>query len=362
MKRLFFILVLAILGQCIMAQVTLQPGIPAVGLIQKNQLWNVLVINSSNIQYDCRLELVLSDRASGQEVLTATTNQFYIAPGARQLNINSLAPVQYNYILAGIDNSLQGLLPAGSYTACYALINRGTRLSFAEDCVQFDTEPLSPPMLIFPADSSVLEIAPPQFSWTPPTPAGMLSQLRYEIIITAINDGQKASEALQENIPNYSDGNLLNNVLNYPSSATTFEKNKWYAWQIIARDGRNYAGKSETWTFKIQDTRDINKIIAQTPFIKLKKDNPEKGIAPDGILKISYINETADSMVVVKIIDLGKQHTTIPKFSVLLQPGENLIEYDLKKIMQLKDGKLYEAQIINGRKEKWVMQFEKHQY
>ena len=38
------------------------------------------------------------------------------------------------------------------------------------------------------------------------------------------------------------------------------------------------------------------------------------------------------------------------------------IEYDLKKIMQLKDGKLYEAQIINGRKEKWVMQFEKHQY
>ncbi|MBK7883778.1 MAG: hypothetical protein IPJ81_08250 [Chitinophagaceae bacterium] len=73
-----------------MAQVILQPNIPVVGLIQKNQLWNILVVNSTNSQFDyCRLEMVLSDRATGQEVLTASTGQFTLPPGAKQLNINA---------------------------------------------------------------------------------------------------------------------------------------------------------------------------------------------------------------------------------------------------------------------------------
>jgi hypothetical protein len=38
--------------------------------------------------------------------------------------------------------------------------------------------------------------------------------------------------------------------------------------------------------------------------------------------------------------------------------GENLIEYDLSKIMTVEQGKVYQAQIINSRQEKWLAQFE----
>ncbi|MBK7883779.1 MAG: hypothetical protein IPJ81_08255 [Chitinophagaceae bacterium] len=261
-----------------------------------------------------------------------------------------------------MDNSLQGLLPAGNYTVCYALRNTGIKeTNLAEECIQFDTEPLTPPFLILPADSSILENAPAQFSWIPPTPNGMFAKLRYEILITAINDGQSPGEALQENIPFFSDGNLYTNLLNYPSSATTFNKDKWYAWQVVARDDKNYAGKSEVWVFKINNSPET-KIIAQMPFVKMKKNNPEKGIAPNGVLKVSYINETADNAAIIKIIDMANSLKASPQFSITLKPGENLIEYNLKKIMQLQEGKVYEAQLINARQEKWIMQFEHHQY
>jgi len=254
MKKILFVFAtVLLLGKLAVAQVTLQLSVPATGMIQKNQLWNVLVVNSTNKQYDCRLEMVLRDRITGQEVMTATTGQFTIAAGSKQLNATILSPVQYNDVLSGQDNRLQGLLPAGSYTACYALSSTTLKeANLAEECISFDAEPLSPPMLIFPADSAELDNAPTQLSWTPPTPEGMFDRLHYEIAITEIKDGQKATEAIQENLPFYTGGTLYTNMMNYPGTATSFEKDKWYAWQVVARDDRNYAGKSEVWVFKIK--------------------------------------------------------------------------------------------------------------
>ena len=278
MKRsLFAILLVATFPCFVKAQVTLQPSIPAVGLIQKNQLWNVLLINSSTKQYDCRLELVLRDRATGQEIMTASSGQFTMPPGSKQLNVNIVAPVQYNYILAGIDNKMQGLLPAGLYTACYSLVSTTIKeADLAQECVQFDTEPLTPPMLIQPADSSILEMAPNQFSWIPPTPDGMFDRLQYDVVITEINEGQKANEAIEENLPFYNEGNHIANMLSYPASSPSFEKDKWYAWQVVARDNRNYAGKSEVWVFKVATTKQSDSSAIN--YVLLKNSATDQGV------------------------------------------------------------------------------------
>lgn len=353
MKKLllfFFSLCLLAAGK---AQVTLQPGISTVGLIQKNQLWNILVVNSSNTNFDCRLELVIRDRQTGQEVMTASSGQFLLLQGARQLNVNMLEPIQYNYLVTGMDSRIQGLLPAGSYTVCYALTAltiKETRL--AEECVQFDVEPLSPPMLIFPADSSVLENAPVQFSWTPPLPAGMFGTLRYEMLVTEIREGQKAEEALQENVPFYNDGMLYSNVMNYPSSASGFEKEKWYAWQIVARDDRNYAGKSEVWVFKINKEVIPDKVVMGAPFMKMKPDVPELGIAPNGILKLSYFNRTADSSVTILLTDLSDNQKPRKITGVRVVRGENQLQFNLKKLINVSEDNTYKAEIVNSSGEK----------
>ncbi len=146
------------------AQITMQPAIPAIGLIQKNQLWNVLIVNNSGNQYNAKLDLILTDRTTGLEILTAGTGQFILNPGTKQLNADALMPIQYNSLNSLFDSRLQGLIPVGNYTACYSLTGIGIKEGLlSEECISFDVEPLSPPMLIFPADSSSLEPTASQF-------------------------------------------------------------------------------------------------------------------------------------------------------------------------------------------------------
>ena len=252
-RQLFTMLSLMFLQTTVNAQISVQPALPASGMFIQPQLWNILVINSGNAAYSCSIKLVLTDRQTGQAVLTALTAPFTIAGGAKQLNIQTVGPVQYSYISGTFPDANRGLLPAGSYTACYTLTSQGKGNDLAEQCVDFDAEPLSPPLLIFPADSSRLLTAPGQFSWAPPSPAGMFGQLRYDILITEVQPGQGANEALENNIPFYTGGSLIHNLMSYTGAATAFEKNKWYAWQVVARDYTHYAGKSDIHVFKIEE-------------------------------------------------------------------------------------------------------------
>jgi hypothetical protein len=327
----------------LVAQITIQPAIPAVGLIQKNQLWNVMIINSSNKQYDCRLELVLRDRSNGQEVMTATTGLFTIAAGAKQLNAAVVNPVQYNYILPAINNKLQGLVPAGAYTACYALLSVAAKeVHLAEECIPFDAEPLSPPMLIFPGDSALLQNAPTQLSWIPPTPDGMFDRLRYEIIITEIMEGQKAGEAIQENIPFYSDATLYNTMLNYPGSAVSFEKNKWYAWQVVAKDDRNYAGKSEVWVFKINKDSIAAK-HTNPSYIFINGNAAENNIfnIPGKELYIKYysLQKNTDARLFIK----NAEGAILQQLTQSIIYGDNYFTIPLSD--NINKGQLYKAEI-----------------
>lgn len=363
MKKVF---IAAFIFLCIqdsaLSQVTIQPIVPVVGLIQKNQLWNVLVINSTNVNYKCMLRVNLKDRATGMDVLTASAGQFDLAPGSKQLNAALMNPVQYNYLAAGMDNRLQGLLPAGTYIACYELVNLppGKMENLAEECIQFDAEPLSPPMLIFPADSSLLENTPNQFSWIPPTPEGMFDRLRYELLITEVNDGQKAEEALQVNIPFYNDGALFSNRMTYPASAVAFEKDKWYAWQVTARDDKAYAGKSEVWMFKVTNDA-VKKIIEMAPYIKLSSKPQEVTTMYQGILKMEYYNYLPGNSAEV-IVKKENERQALFSFRVNINTGQNFLQYDIGKKMKLNENVVYEAVLINSNGEHYSMKFKPKNY
>jgi len=345
----------------IQAQVYIQTTLPTVGLVQKNQLWNLVLVNGTAASIEGKLDLVLRDRQSGMDLMTATTNRFNLPKGSLSVNVNNLNPIQYNYLAMDGSSTLNGLLPVGAYIACYSFTKTTAEKQeqLVEECVPFDIEPLSPPMLIFPADSSELDAIPSQFTWTPPTPAGMISRLRYEVLITEILPGQKADEALQSNMSFYSSADVVNNFLTYPSSLPGFEKEKWYGWQVLARDDKSYAGKSEVWVFKVKNPSKTDLIIKGTPFMKMKPGGAEFGIAPNGVLKLSYDNRSADSSVTVTITDLSDEGSgrKLPQFQVKVVAGENQIQFSLKKIMNLSEESTYEARIVNAAGEKSIVLF-----
>ncbi len=360
-------IVLVLLGSAysITAQVTLQVTVPAAGMIQKAQLWNLLVVNSSTRSFDCRFEMVLRDRATGQEVMAATTGQFTLAPGAKQLNASLLTPVQYNYLNGFSGGHLQGLLPVGTYTACYSLWAVNIKENaLAEECVPFDAEPLSPPMLSFPADSAALETAPAQFSWLPPMPAGMFNNLQYEMVLTEVREGQQAAEAIQDNLPLYSEANLLSNTLGYRASAAKLETGKWYAWQVTARDNSNFAGKSEVWVFGlVKDT--VAAIIHMAPYIKLAEKPGAITTVQQGMLKMEYYNYLADSVVQVWVYDSRDRtayKTDGKQISLAVKPGQNYLQYDLGSKLRLQEQVVYEAMLVNSAGQKYFMKFQPKYY
>lgn len=345
----------------IQAQINLTVQLPNNGMLLKDQLWNMVITNNSNDVAELKLQLDVRDILLGQSVLNASAGKLIIGKGMKLLTIKDVQPIMYNYVATEFSGNY---LPCGSYTINYHLVqetNKGD-IPVSDEVVKINIVPLSPPLLTLPNDKSAMEVMYPQFTWMPPAPMQMFNPLFYDITVVAIEEGQSPKEAIEFNKPVYFNTNIQNSVENIPSGFEHLQQGKRYAWQVVARSGYSCAAVSEIWEFEIATTAAAALVIAQTPFTKMKKDNPDKGIAPNGILKISYMNETTESTITVKIKDQDSRQASLPQFKIKIQAGENLIQHDLKKLMTLKEGKVYEAQILNDRGERWVMQFEFHQY
>lgn len=343
------------------AQININVQIPSIGLVQKEQLWDLMLVNNGDDILDVMLQLNLQDASTGQVLLTANTSSFLLSKGVKIIKANDAQPISYTY---GMSDFSRTYLPMGNYIVCYQVINMGGRKegTLVQECISLKIDPLSPPLLSTPEDKSATENPYPQFSWMPPTPFEMFSSLSYDLLITEKYDGQTPTEAIQNNSPIYSKTDITQPYEAYASSFSKLDTGKIYAWQVIAKNGLNYAARSEVWTFKITPISWVTQLIEQTPFIKMKMDNPEKGIAPNGVLKISYTNETADTSCIVKLKNIASTNKNETYFEVKLRRGENLIQQDIQKILQAEEGKIYEAYIMNSRNEKWRMLFEVKKY
>lgn len=341
-------------------QISIQPVLPSVGLVQQDGLWNILVINSTAQTVDARIDLALKNRMSGDDVLAASCNQVSLTVGARQLNVNTLGIIQYNYLSPDINTGLNSFLPAGSYIACYSILTGEAKDYLAAiECVPFDVEPLSPPILIYPSDSAVLDIDPKQFSWLPPTPPELFSNLNYEIMISEILEGQTPGEAMHNNMPLVYETGLPINIYSRSQVFNTMEAGNWYAWQVVAKNGSQYAGKSEIRVFSYDPAKPPGDYVKATPYVVLRKGSPEQAVAPDGYLKMVYFNRLSDTTAFIEISETGVKELANKKtgFNIPLRRGENLIQYYLPRIIKPDVKKVYRAMLVNSAGERWELIF-----
>jgi hypothetical protein len=207
-------------------------------------------------------------------------------------------------------------------------------------------------MLVFPADSALLKQSPVQFSWIPPTPAGMFNNLHYEVLITEIKEGQKATEAITENIPLYNEGNQLMTTMNYPAASPSLEKNKWYAWQVVARDNVNYAGKSEVWVFKVEESQ---RKAEQDGTIYFYMQNDLKDVYQlNGyILHIKYFSYNSGEELDVLFQD--EKGRTVDKRKQKAGRGDNY--FDFKLGGQFRPGQKYKVTVTDHENKQQTLTF-----
>ena len=251
MRKHLFLLVFGLIPLVVGAQVTINAQLPPAGLVQKDQLWNLNIVNNKEDALEVNIKMILRDALSGQAILSANTGNLIISKGIKIITSRDLQPIQYNYDLQGFSRTY---LPMGSYDACYRLynVNQKGEEPLGDDCIKFTIDPLSPPLLNSPSNESEIESHYPHFTWMPPAPYDMFSDLNYEILLTEVLPGQSASEAIQYNTALYDRSNINATYENYPASFEKLDTGKVYAWQVIAKNGMNYSAKTEVWKFKLR--------------------------------------------------------------------------------------------------------------
>lgn len=354
MRHFFWLL--ALLALQVKGQVSMTVQLPPTGVMQKSQLWNMLLVSKNAITV--KVEVRISDARTNQPVLTGISRSMVLNKGAKQIQINDVMPVAYEYLSTAADRSTNGLLTAGTYLACYSVIQESGDAGslVAEDCVPFAVEPVSPPLLNTPADQSISESNLPQFTWLPPAPLNIFNDLNYDMIMVELRNGQSAAEAIQQNIPVFRSTHNRNMFVNYPVSAVALDTAKRYAWTVTANNGNQFAAQTEVWTFRVKGVQPVATSITEDAFIQLRKELDGTVFSAKGSLAYSYNNLTGDTTVKYEVISLDEHNKVIQSGLLSLKPGDNQRTLTLDK-NALKEQQHYLFSISNSRQENWSAKF-----
>ena len=313
------------------AQLTIQPNVPQAGLLQKSQLWNISAVYIGTDNPEAVIELTLTDRNTGLPFLTASSSAVTFTKGVKLITEATAGPITWQYVNAagGVDNS--GLLPAGRYQACYRVVYITQKKEpAAEECLPVDAEAMSPPLLNLPEDSAVLDNRYPQFVWLPPTPVNIFPDLQYDLLVTEILPKQSPQEALQRNMSTYSVSGLRQNNAVYPSSMPMLDTGKYYAWQVVARNGSSYGAKSETWVFKVSENIPVVKHVPVF-YARLSKKIYDAVYPLTSPLRVEFVNEAdaAEGTLELAGSRNGKP-VVLESKPVKLKPGQNFLVWKLE--------------------------------
>jgi len=343
------------------AQVSMTLQVPPMGVLVKNQLWNMMLVNSGAFSFTARVQLTLLDEKNNQPVLTALSSPVILARGAKQMQAKDFGPIQYTYngpsFHADVDPN--GMLPVGSYQACYVVMSeeKGNARRI-ENCIQVNVDPLSPPLLNTPADEGRLYTPYPQFTWLPPAPMGLFNDLSYDLVVVEVLPGQGKADAIQQNIPVYSAGFVKNLYMNYPSSYKALDTSRLYAWRIVALNNGMPAAMSDIWTFRVIVPPIPGWQKKEEPYLELRNGLDPSVASIGGTLKFTYENVPADTVVPYTIVSLEDPGNPVTQQGrINLGRGRNFLDLALEPSTGYAPRKVYLFSLVNGRNETWTLKF-----
>lgn len=341
MKHKLFLLLVKMLPLISMAQVTISAQMPPAGFVQKDQLWNLILVNNKDAMLDISIRMNIQDAVSGQVVLSANSGSLFLGKGVKNINIRDIQPIQYNFSTPDMTNNY---VPMGAYIVCYQLLGGGQKdVPLGEECIRMNIDPLSPPQLNMPPDKTEIPLAYPQFSWIPPAPFEMFSNLSYDLLVTEVMPGQSPSEAINNNSPVYFKTGLPNTTDAYPTAYQALDTGKLYAWNIVARNQQSYAAKSEVWTFRIKGIQKETSTASGEYFL-LRDDIISQYSLQTGKLLIKYFSYSAGYDT--EIIFSSPEIKNLKKEKKHIKNGDNYLEFDLGN--QFKKNTLYTVSFKDG--------------
>ena len=365
MKKLFWLLLLIGAITTAKAQVLINLQLPPSGMVVKNQLWNLSLVNTSNSPLNIQIQVVLTELAGNRCILTGTSKTITLSKGIKQIQAAEVMPVNYN-AGTGYNAGPDGFLPVGQFSACFTvvgLINDGTE-RLAEECTTLEVEPISPPQLVMPADSAAVEEPRPLFTWLPPAPYTLFNNLLYDWVLVEVQATQSAADAIQQNVPVFFQSNISFTSLQYPLSMPELDTGKLYAWRVTAKNNLSPIANSEVWCFRIQkNANDTFKAVNKGFYTPLRRELGPSYVITNSTIRFLYLHEMNSYSVQVKITDINKtaqQVVQLDSAGLAVKFGANYLSLDLSNA-GLTDKHMYLLDVTNDRSEHWYLKFEYRQ-
>lgn len=336
----------------IQAQLSMSLQEPPPGIVQKQQLWNITLLYNGNNPITVSIGISLVDVRDNQPVLTALSRPITLTHGVRRLRVADVAPIDYNYFSPSFSRLSETFLPIGNYRACYSVYNGSKNAGevLAEDCMGVEISPLGPPQLSLPADSSSVTTKNPSFSWLPPVPSVLFSDLNYDLLLVEVRPDQTPNGAIQENLPAYSLHRITNVFTAFPISAKSLDTGKVYAWRIVAKDGETFAAQSDVWTFTVSPERPTHPLPAADQYLELS-DNPtviRTGMINGKTLGLKYYSYDATHEGDIKF--LNERGEAIKTSRKTITYGDNFWVFPLDG--SFAEGSVYFIEYTDGQQKK----------
>ncbi len=318
MYKLKYILILSMFLAVIslQAQVTVNLRPPPQYGFKLEKMWNVTLVNNSQVTYTIYLRGVAAEQTEGF-IVDAVTGTFTLPPGVKVVSASDIKPIKVNETNKKYENVVKnvGTVPTGNYEICVYVINSANSQEMGSDCISTEVinltqvELLSPENAVMilhggkkklidqdypdrpmkkklidqgvpdspmkkkdidediPMKKKLIDQSPPTnnisisymaFTWLPPTPITGGQRVTYKLKIAQSYGRQTSYDAMQSNPLYYQADNLITTIYQYPVAARQLSSGK-YAWQVEAYINGVLMSKSEVWEFQIGEDISISR-------------------------------------------------------------------------------------------------------
>ncbi|GEM_PF-2554633 len=220
-------------------------------------MWNLTLTNTSSKAIKVYLHGTVEAQSDG--LIFEGKSAVFSLPAnySGRIDPRQLEPADVGYANSDYEEIVlrTGTMPEGIYTICITVKDAETDEELGRGCVVQPITSISPPQLLNPEDEAELTEPLPVFTWLPPTPLTGNYSVSYSLRIVEFLDGQVPLEAMEANPAWFTEKNIPSTSFQLPISARPMEPGRKYAWQVTAYGNKYEIGKSEVWSFTLEESQ-----------------------------------------------------------------------------------------------------------
>jgi hypothetical protein len=347
MRKLLSVIYILLFCSFAKAQISVQ-FLPEINGRNIDGLFAAKFINNGPLKNGLVLKIDVKENRSGH-VVSVRVRELTMNSGINQLVATQIrnAYIQFSNSAAAVITKQSNVFPEGDYEYCFTIEDgpkSGTQPQvYADDCFDYDLQPIIPVSLIEPLDGEKVCEPQPLLTWQPIVP--QLQGVTYQLTLTELKKEQNPVEALNYNIPLLNSKNHFSPFLPYPNSARPLEKGKSYVWQVSAYIKNMIISRSEIWVFQY-GCEDTVKLEKPTGFRSIEDLVLGNYYVANGRILFSLQNAYTETKLKYKIVCLSNPELKIKKLpEIKLVRGGNNIVIELADNQSFVNGYVYQLTV-----------------